>query len=290
MGAISTRLAARFRKAKQPTGDLRRRAAEDFAQVPKDEQSVAALQHMGRDPLHAVYVAAQNFTSYFAETMSQFPELEPYRQIVGPAEEEYLPGSPPMSPLTISYFTTWAFFDVRFGPDHETIGTCLLDVADTLGMSPLAAEAVRRLQGSRMGIYQWCGVDGRRVRLKELVTGDEFRCQVPAGYLGKPGELWYVRLCPPLLPDGDCHVAFTTPYILIGFGEADWVAYLNKSVVGATDTMKALHQFLKFGKAARSRKPNESWSEFIFEAYHHHQPDAIFLAGLPDVKGSLPHA
>jgi hypothetical protein len=47
---------------------------------------------------------------------------------------------------------------------------------------------------------------------------------------------------------------------------------------------------MKFGKAAKSRRPGESWNEFIFQAYHHHQSDAIFLTGLPDVKGSLPHA
>jgi len=27
----------------------------------------------------------------------------------------------------------------------------------------------------------------------------------------------------------------------------------------------------------------------VFQAYHHHQFDAIVLAGIPDVKGSLPH-
>jgi len=287
MGAISKKLAVRFRRAKKQTGDLRRAAAE-FAPLPPDVKSVESLLRSGHDPLHAAYVSAQNFTSLFAEAVSQFPEFAPYCQIVGDAEEEYMPGSPPMSPLTSSYFTTWAFFDVRFGPDHETIGTCLLDVADALEMPPVLAETVRRFQGSRMGIYQWCGADGRRARLKELVTGDEFQCHVPAGYTGRPGELWYVRLCPPL-PLLDYHVAFTTPYVLIGFGGADWTAYLNKSLLGTSDPRKALHQFLKFGRAARSRKPDESWSEFIFEAYHHHQPDAIFLAGLPDVKGSLPH-
>ena len=32
------------------------------------------------------------------------------------------------------------------------------------------------------------------------------------------------------------------------------------------------------------------WNEFVFKAYHHHQQDAVFLAGIPDVKASLPHA
>jgi hypothetical protein len=40
--------------------------------------------------------------------------------------------------------------------------------------------------------------------------------------------------------------------------------------------------------AAQAEEPNQ-WPEFIFGSYHH-QFDAIFLTGLPDVLGSLPHA
>jgi hypothetical protein len=32
------------------------------------------------------------------------------------------------------------------------------------------------------------------------------------------------------------------------------------------------------------------WNEFVFKAYHHDQQDAIFLAGIPDIKDLLPHA
>jgi hypothetical protein len=284
MGTVSKKLASRFRKAKRQVGDLRRQGAADFAQVPKDVKSMEVLVRSGDDPLHAAYVAAQNFTSFFAESMAQFPEFDPYCRIVGPAEEEYLPAGPPMSPLTRSYFTTWAFFDVRFGLDGETIGTCLLDVADLLEMDPFLAETIRQFQGSRMDIYEQGGTEGGRVRLKELVTDDEFTCHVASGYRGRPGELWYVRLCPPLLDLVDYHVAVTTPYVLTGATRADWTAYLKKSLLGAGDTNEALHEFLKFGKG-----PN-AWNEFIFQAYHHHQANAIFLAGLPDVKGSLPHA
>jgi hypothetical protein len=103
MGAISKKLASRFRKAKkQFAGLLRRQATADFAQVPRDVQSVEALVRSGHDPLHAAYVAAQNFTSFFAESVSQFPEFAPYRRVVGPAQDEYLPSGPPMSPLTLS--------------------------------------------------------------------------------------------------------------------------------------------------------------------------------------------
>src|SRR4051812_14176607 len=212
MGTVSKKLASRFRRAKRQRDDLRRHAAADFAPVPKDVKGVEALIRSGHDPLHAAYVAAQNFTSFFAEAVSQFPEFDPYCKIVGPAQDEYMPSSPPMSPLTLSYFTTWAFFDVRFGPDGETIGTCLLDLADLLGMDPFMAETIRHFQDSRMGIYEQWGSRGGRLRLQELVMDDEFICHVPSGYGGQPGELWYVRLCPPLLDLVDYHVAFTTPY------------------------------------------------------------------------------
>ena len=44
----------------------------------------------------------------------QLPEMKKYAKMVGAAEEEYMPSGPPMSPLTASFFTTWAFYDLRF--------------------------------------------------------------------------------------------------------------------------------------------------------------------------------
>ncbi len=196
-----------------------------------------------------------------------------------------MPGGPPMSPLTGSYFTTWAFYDLRLGPDDETIGTCLLDVAERLGLGPDETEGIRLMSETRMGVYEHAGLKGGRCLLRELNTDDDFECYCPAGYLGKPSELWFVRLCPSIDPAG-YHVAVTTPYILMGFGKADWTAYLSKSLIGLTapEKRRRLHEVLKYG-----REPN-FWSEFIFKAYHHHRPDAIFLTGLPDVPGSMPHA
>ena len=129
------------------------------------------------------------------------------------------------------------------------------------------------------------GVRGGRCLLKELITDDGFECYVPAGYPGRKGELWFVRLCPPIGPMS-YHVAFTTPYVLTDFGETDWTAYLSKSLIGltASEKRRRLHELLKYG-----REPNQ-WNEFVFQAYHHHRHDAIFLTGLPDVPGSLPHA
>jgi hypothetical protein len=155
-----------------------------------------------------------------------------------------------------------------------------------LDMDPRIVEATREFQQSRMGIYEHLGSAGGRCRLKELVTDREFVCYCTSGYAGRPGELWYVRLCPPLWGMVDYWVTVTRPYILTGMTKADWAAYLNRAMlqVKAKDDEKKLHRLMKFGFSANH------WNEFVFQGYHHHQHDAIFLTGLPDVKGSLPHA
>ncbi len=285
MGRISTKLKGRFavwsRQYRQEMGKLKK----SFP-VPKDIHDVQSLVAQGYDPLHAVYIAVQNITSVFSECVSVLPELKSYYKTVGDAEEEYMPSGPPMSPLTTSYFTTWAFFDFRFGGDHETIGTCLADLGSQLGLHAGMVEAIHQFQQSHMGIYEHCGTVGGKIGLEELVTGRSLTCICPTGYPGKPGELWYVRFCPPLLEEMGYHVAVTTPYVLTQATKTDWTAYLNRAMLdtGVGDESRRLHDFLKYGSWTHH------WNEFIFQGYHHHQHDAIFLAGIPDVKGSLPHA
>ena len=287
MGQISDKLLKRLGRGRKLANGIRQ--AADAIRHALDAlgwgESIPLSRGEVFDPLHTVYIAVQNATSIFAERVSVLREFKPYHQLAAKAEDEYLPSGPPMSPLTRSYFTTWAFFDLRFGPDRETIGTCLLDVGESLGFEAGVLDVIRTCSESRMGIYAQRESRDGRCLLRELITEDQFDCSVPAGYPGRTGELWFVRLLPPIGPV-DYHVVVTTPYILLGFGGADWTAYLNKSLIGLTtsERRRRLHELLKYG-----REPDQ-WPEFIFRAYHHHQFDAIFLTGLPDVKGSLPHA
>lgn len=281
MGPISKKLARRFTKWSDQFWQEAR-----TVHIPNDVRDVETLVKDGHDPLHAVYISVQNITSVFAECVSVLPKLEPYYDVIAAAEDEYMPDAPPMSPLTRSYFTTWAFFDFRFGDGMETIGTCLLDVSDRLGLNAGLVEGIRLFQESWMGIYEHVGTQGGRVRLRELVTGRGFDTLCTSGYGGKPGELCYVRLCPPLADLVEYHVTITTPYIVTEASESDWTAYLNRAMLQLKreDEDQRLHDLLKYGLDVHH------WNEFVFQAYHHHQYDAIFLAGLPDVKGSLPHA
>lgn len=251
----------------------------------EDMPSVAKLIRKGHDPVYAVYAFRQHITSHFAEGVSHLPEMKKYAKITDEAEEEYMPSSPPMSPLTGSFFTTWAFYDLQFD-GTDTLASCLIEANDLIGMEPDHLDALNKMIASRMGIYEHVGMDGPYVRLRELVTEAEFTCLIVSGYRGRSGELWYVRLLPPLLPNlSRYYVAFTTPYILMA-SKDDWLQFLKRSLSQSNfgADKGGLHRFLKYG-------PNPNyWNEFVYAGYHHHQSDAIFLTGIPDLKATLPHA
>src|ERR1019366_1272538 len=88
-----------------PTGPQRGRA---------DMPNLDKLIEQGFDPVHVVYVYVQNISSFFAEGVSHLPEMKAFAKIYTNAEDEYMPSGPPMSPLTTSFFTAWAFYDLRF--------------------------------------------------------------------------------------------------------------------------------------------------------------------------------
>ena len=243
----------------------------------------------GLDPCHALYAAAQNVASLMSETISGMKEARGYVMIAGAAEDEYLPSGPPMSPLTVSYFTMWALFDVRFGSSRETMGSCILRIAPAFDSPSWLMDAVERMQQSRMGFYVHCGREGGGVLLREVGTREVVSCTVPAGYGGSEGEIWFARVLPP--PHGLCrhHIVFITPYVIRDYPESAFIEYLERELARMmakkpprTDDPHA--HLMKYGP-----EPNH-WNEYVFCAYSGHQHEAIFLTGIPDIRESLPHA
>jgi hypothetical protein len=248
---------------------------------------IAKLIAEGMDPIHATYVFIHHIASFFASNVSQLPEMRTFTEDYVKAEEHYLPGGPPMSPLTTSYFSCWAFFDHRIGKTTDTLASCLIDANDIFWMNPDQLDALKKMNESRMGIYEHQGWQENFVRLRELITDREYFCHVGSGYRGNAGELWYVRLFAPLVLElATYHVVFTTPYVLTGATKKDWTDFLRRNMVGmkASSEAEALHQIMKFG-----RRKNY-WNEFVLLAYRDHQADAIYLSGIPDLKSTLPHA
>jgi hypothetical protein len=82
------------------------------------------------------------------------------------AEEEYMPAGPPMSPLTSSYFWMWALYDLRIGKSTDTLAYCQIAAKDVIQMNVHQLDALKKMEGSRMGIYEHVGKEGPHIRSK----------------------------------------------------------------------------------------------------------------------------
>ncbi len=260
-----------------------RAAKIEAATLVGDATSDAHLD--GLMPEHKVLAAAHNLLSVQFELLSELPEMRRFAEAFMNADEEYMPSGPPASPLTSSYFHCWAFYDLTFGLERESIATCLIAVGKALKADPSLLVVWSALERSRLGLYVHQGTDGDVVTLQELVTGDTRRCLVPAGDLGTEGQLWLVRVVQP--PSFDTAVAFITPYVVLSPGVMEWLAYLERvlpEVPGNKDEQAAYQHLMKYGLSS------VYWNEYIFESYANHRPGAIHLVGLPDVEQSRPHS
>jgi len=248
--------------------------------VPKDDE-LAALH-----PAHAAYMSVVNQVSVLTEILTTLPELARFVDIIGHAEEEYMPSWPPMSPISHSHFNTWAFFDVAVGIERETIGTILLDIAPDLPLAPGFVDLLGHLTRSRLGLYAHEGGEREHIVLRELHTGIRKRTIAGSAHFGEAGELWLARVFPPPHPSLDEHVSFISPYVIQSPGEAAWLGFFERNVpkLRARDAAQAFELLMKYGLGP------SYWNEYIFEAYAGHEDQAIWLRGLPDVEESRPHA
>jgi len=255
--------------------------AEELQKTVATQKELANLH-----PAHAIYVYAQNQVSVMSEQLTALKEMERFVKLISKPEDEYMPSGPPISPLTASFFTCWAFFDACVGQAEETIGTTIMVVGVAFGMHDELVRVIGLMQESRMDVYIHEGTEKNAVVLCELVTDKVCRATVGSGYRGRRGELWYVRVLPPPLPGLTEHVVFTTPYLLVRPSENDWQAYFRRVLPDAPmeDRIFRYKHHMKFGPS------RNYWTEFVFEAYVNHRTDVIFLVGLPDVPESRPHS
>jgi hypothetical protein len=288
MGFVSDQLRNMLEKAKNEKVidiEVLRRAQE---QAKRDREDIEARRKKtaGIHPFHAVYVSAQDLVMIFMEHMTGLSPLKAYAARVMRSQDDYQPGYPPMSPVTLSFFNLWAFFDVRFGPEDETIGTCFLDLAPFLGFDEGTMELAHALADTRMGLFVHEGADDTgAVRLREIYTQQRRLCHSASGYPGKEGEIWFVRLAPPPFGLGDLHTALTTPYVMRGVSEKDWEGYFERVLprLKIDPPVSAHGELMKYGLTP------DYWNEYVFQAYSGHLDTAVFLAGLPDRPESLPH-
>ena len=247
-------------------------------------KTVDQLIREGHEPVHALYANVNNLIGLFCERVVELPMFNQAHSILLKAQNLYDPGYPPMSPITVSYYTCWTLYDVLIGKGDETIGGCFVDLTDQLGLDPLQIEAARNLCQSRMGIYEVLGTTGTCSRLRELVTDRTFDAIIASGFRGKAGDLILIRLLPPVPDCGLPWVGLTTPYVLVGCREGDWLEYFNRYqiVPGTVGCDERLRRHFKVGK------DRFYWIEFAFWGFINFRSDAIFLAGFPDKLHTQP--
>lgn len=261
-----------------------------------EKRNISEAEMADLDPLHAAYAYAQNKLAALIEQLSALPALSPLIKPYFDAEDVYLPSGPPMSPLTQSYFSCWGFFDLCAGLKKETLATVVIDVGKALKIDSELITIFDTMQRSRMGIYRNDGADGSLVRLTEFITGQSVTAIVPAGYQGETGEIWFTRVMPPPVSDigAGYSLVFLTPYILVGVWSGNaatspvgqWEAFLERTLpkTGVKETVGAYEKLMKYGLS------KNYWNEFIMDGFLSSKPEAIALAGVPDVRSSLPHA
>jgi hypothetical protein len=251
------------------------------------QSTVATPEHLKEThPGFAIYAHVQNQMSVMAEQLLQLREMKAFGKLIGAAQDEYLPSWPPMSPVTTSFFWSWATFDAAVSAHRETLGSVTLRVATEFGVHPTMLALMRIFTVSRMGIYRLVGHHGSQVQLRDLVTDQLCRAVCESGYSGNIGELWFARVLPPALPTHTAHVVFTSPYVLIAPDVTGWLEYFDRIAAKNPQRarIEALERHLKWGTSPRY------WTEFVFEGYVNHAPGAIFLKGLPDIAQSRPHS
>jgi hypothetical protein len=287
---ISPTLTARVRKALDavrsakivPLSAVRegKAAAEAASEAVLKPEDLADLH-----PAHALYMVTLDRFQAIAEKVSQLPELDKLAEIVARADDEYCPSAPPMSPITLSFFNTWAFFDAAVGGRQETLGTIVRDLGSDLGLHPNFVRILDLLCNSRMGLYVVENDNPvETVVLRELVTNRTLECVNLTGFDGRRGRVWFARVLPPPSDELKEHIVFTTPYEVLTPGEAGWMRFLDRTIGRADDGIKGYEGLLKWGRTPRY------WLEYAFCAYAGHQTEAIQLMGVPDVPASLPHS
>jgi hypothetical protein len=130
---------------------------------------------------------------------------------------------------------------------------------------------------------------GNPVGLRDILDDQVYRCIVPSGYRGADGELWYVRLLPPLTEAFAHGVAFTSPYVLRGTIDRDWRSFFERQE-RALPPLGSPEETARRRKALFKRRPDPNyWNEYVFLAYHNASDSAIELNGIPDLPQTLPH-
>jgi hypothetical protein len=229
------------------------------------------------------YAAVLNTVSEFATQALNVPQLASFNDILADAQEEYMPGYPPMSPVTTSFFIAWMNLDVPLPLGGPTLGDLFGQWLRSKNTLSYLWKALDILNGSFGSFYEVVGVEGNQVvRLRDILQQKEVRCWNSSGYSGRKGEVWYVRVLQPSVDRAERSVTLNTPYVFENEDRKSIETFFHRR--SSEHPSFDVEDYLKHGTF-----PNY-WLEYVFQAYAHHTGNVIYLEGLPDDAVSRPHS
>lgn len=131
-----------------------------------------------------------NQVTDLVELLQDFPELEPLMDRLELCSKEFDPGYPPSSPVTGTFFSYLLYFASPYGNHKETIGGVCMELARAFSAHPQRLRMLEALNQSRIGWFLHEGFQGKRLRLRELASGQMVEAEVEVDYRGEPGEVW----------------------------------------------------------------------------------------------------
>jgi|GEM_PF-816391 len=286
MGKISNRIIKLFEKEFSKIvvdiEDIKKSKAKALKNIDEIKSIESLVKETGSLD-QAIYYNLQNLVSVIIDDLIMLKPMNSFYKFLLKVTDLYQPGYPPHSPITGSYFNLWTTFDVSFGDDNETLGTCIYDLSDRIHIGEIQKQALNNLCKSRMGVYEVLNSKGLKFDLKELVSNKEYSVKVNSGYVGQSGDLILLRIVPPIYES--IFLSMTTPYQLEGYTKTDWLEYFSRQNINNNELgfENRLHNHFKF------EKEKMYWSEFIFYGYLQHRSDVVYLAGLPDKVMTQPH-
>lgn len=257
-------------------------AAEEALSTVKSTEELMAKGHA---PVASAYHHAQNLLSVLVEGLLLYPELNRFSQILEDAEDLYMPGWPPMSPVSDSFFYTWGSFDLVVGLQKESLVSIICELSHQFKLPASLIEVFRLFEHSKMSVYEYEGFQEGHCLLRELHTNKQFIALNESGYTGRLGELWYVRLLPDISRGEKGALCYTSPYIITESVES-WHAFIHRQ------SWKKDKKSMDYNSLLKSGATPTYWLEYVTQAYSGVDSNngAIFLKGFPDQGHTRPHA
>jgi hypothetical protein len=283
MGPVAQRVISELRHA--PTSnvvDLQslREARELHQEIDAEDDDLSRLP-----PDQATWMKAFKTLGALSHFLLGAEALQPLAKRIDEAEQYYMPGGLPMSPVLDSLFVSWWMLDLGTGPKRETLCSIIASAGSVLRVPPGLIKMTEVLGDSRLGVYRVTETGPNRVSLQDPSNQHTVDALLPED-LKSRGSLWLTRLLPPLIEGSPDWVVWTTPYLLRDpSAERDWLAYFERIAPDPADREELVANHFKSPPTATY------WLDYVFDAYAGVSSEGgIILSGIADQPHTLPHS